>query len=133
MSFLYIEPYEVRHEILVRTKDMEGWMDLGLRGNEYIEIDELEPLKQRMLGADLVLTGIGGDYLLDASRVPVDVVRSGQIRRGAELIRSRAIWKDERFTRSANSSASSGAPGSVGKAYRVVVPATQPYGRFAHE
>jgi hypothetical protein len=59
MSFLYVEPYEVRHEILTRVRDLEAWMDLGLRGNEYIEVDELEPLKQRigefMLGKNPVL------------------------------------------------------------------------------
>jgi len=59
MSFLYVEPYEVRHEILTRVRDLEAWMDLGLRGDEYIEIDELEPLKQRigefMLGRNPVL------------------------------------------------------------------------------
>ena len=59
MSFLYIEPYEVRHEILVRVKDMESWMNLDLRGKAFIEIDELEPLKQRigtfMLGRNPVL------------------------------------------------------------------------------
>ena len=32
MSFLYVEPYEVRHEILTRVRDLEEWMDLGLRG-----------------------------------------------------------------------------------------------------
>ena len=63
MSFLYIEPYEVRHEILVRTRDMEAWMDLGLRGKEYIEIDELEPLKQRI-----------GEFLLTKNPVKIDGV-----------------------------------------------------------
>ena len=48
MSFLYVEPYEVRHEVLTRVKDMEAWMDLGLRGDRFIEPDELEPLKQRI-------------------------------------------------------------------------------------
>ncbi|MDH3413403.1 MAG: hypothetical protein OEM98_13080 [Gammaproteobacteria bacterium] len=48
MSFLYVEPYEVRHELLVRVKDMAEWMDLDLSGERYIEIDELEPLKQRI-------------------------------------------------------------------------------------
>lgn len=48
MSFLYIEPFEVRHEILTRVKDLESWMDLGLRGDQYIEIDELDPLKRRI-------------------------------------------------------------------------------------
>ncbi len=48
MSFLYIEPFEVRHEILARVKDLEAWLDLGLRGDEFIEVDENEPLKKRV-------------------------------------------------------------------------------------
>jgi hypothetical protein len=61
MSFLYVEPFEVRHEILTRIKDLEHWMDLGLRGSEYIEVDELEPLKQRI-----------GEFLLKKNPVKVD-------------------------------------------------------------
>ena len=61
MSFLYVEPYEVRHEILTRVKDLQAWMDLGLRGDEYIEVDELEPLKQRI-----------GEFLLTRNPVLVD-------------------------------------------------------------
>jgi hypothetical protein len=61
MTFLYIEPYEVRHEILTRVRDLEEWMDLGLRGNEYIEVDELEPLKQRI-----------GEFLLTRNPVLID-------------------------------------------------------------
>jgi len=48
MTFLYVEPHEVRHEVLIRVRDLEQWMDLGLRGEEYIEIDELDILKQRI-------------------------------------------------------------------------------------
>jgi hypothetical protein len=65
MSFLYVEPYEVRHEILTRVRDLAAWMDLGLRGDEFIEVDELEPLKRRigefMLGKNPVL--VDGDPL----------------------------------------------------------------------
>ena len=61
MSFLYVEPYEVRHEILTRVRDLEEWMDLGLRGDRYIEVDELEPLKQRI-----------GEFLLTRNPVLVD-------------------------------------------------------------
>jgi len=61
MSFLYVEPYEVRHEILTRVKDLGEWMDLGLRGDRYIELDELEPLKQRI-----------GEFLLSKNPVTVD-------------------------------------------------------------
>jgi hypothetical protein len=48
MSFLYIEPYEVRHEILARVKDLAAWMDLGLKGAEFIGADENESLKKRV-------------------------------------------------------------------------------------
>ncbi len=61
MSYLYIEPYEVRHEILARVKDLEEWMDLGLRSGEYIELDELEPLKQRI-----------GEFMLTKNPVRID-------------------------------------------------------------
>jgi len=61
MSFLYVEPYEVRHEILTRVKDLAEWTDLGLRGDRYIEIDELEPLKRRI-----------GEFLLARNPVKVD-------------------------------------------------------------
>ena len=61
LTFLYIEPYEVRHETLVRVKDLEAWMDLGLRGDEFIEVDEFEPLKKRV-----------GEFLLQHSKVTID-------------------------------------------------------------
>jgi hypothetical protein len=61
MTFLYIEPFEVRHETLVRVKDMESWMDLGLRGKEFIEVDEFESLKKRI-----------GEFFLKHSKVLID-------------------------------------------------------------
>ena len=61
MTFLYVEPYEVRHDILTRVKDLKQWMDLGLRGYEYIEADEWEPLKQRV-----------GEFLLNRNPVAID-------------------------------------------------------------
>ncbi len=61
MSFLYVEPFEVRHEILTRVKDLAAWMDLGLRGDAYIELDELEPLKRRI-----------GEFLLTRNPLRVD-------------------------------------------------------------
>jgi hypothetical protein len=61
MTFVYIEPYEVRHETLARVKDLEQWIDLGLRGDEFIEIDEFEPLKKKI-----------GEFLLGHSNVLID-------------------------------------------------------------
>jgi len=61
MTFLYIEPFEVRHETLVRVKDLEAWLNLELRSQEYIEVDEFEPLKNKV-----------GQFLLQHSRVKID-------------------------------------------------------------
>jgi hypothetical protein len=61
MTFLYVEPYEVRHEVLTRVKDLEEWMDLGLRGDEFIEVDELEPLKERI-----------GEFIMGRNPVLID-------------------------------------------------------------
>ena len=61
MSFLYIEPYEVRHEVLARVKDLEAWLELGLRGDEFIEADENEPLKKRV-----------GEFFLERDKVLID-------------------------------------------------------------
>jgi len=47
-TYLYIEDYEVRHEILVRVKDMMTWMDFDLRGDEFIEEDEFDPVRQQV-------------------------------------------------------------------------------------
>ena len=61
MSYLYVEDYEVRHEVLTRVKDLVNWMDLGLRGDEYIEIDELDELRKRI-----------GEFLLTRNKVLID-------------------------------------------------------------
>jgi hypothetical protein len=47
-TYLYIEPYEVRHEILVRVKDMMAWMEFDLQGNEFIEADEFNPVREQV-------------------------------------------------------------------------------------
>lgn len=51
----------MRHEILTRVKDLANWMDLGLRGDEHIEMDELDNLKQRI-----------GEFLLTRNEVLID-------------------------------------------------------------
>ena len=60
-AFFYIEPYEVRYEILARVKDLASWIDLGLRGEEYIEEDEFEGLKARI-----------GEYFLNSDKVLIN-------------------------------------------------------------
>ncbi len=61
LSYLYIEPFEVRHEILTRVRDLEPWLDLGLRGDEFIEADENDELKQRV-----------GEFFLEQENLVID-------------------------------------------------------------
>ena len=60
-SYLYVEPYVVRHEILIRPRDLSHWLDLGLADERYIQPDEFQPLLERM-----------GDFLLQRNPVTVD-------------------------------------------------------------
>ncbi len=48
LSFLYIDPYEVRHEVLVRIMDLEPWIDMKYKLDDYIEVEELDALKNRI-------------------------------------------------------------------------------------
>lgn len=61
MSFLYIEPYEVRHEILIRVRDVEEWIKFDFQDQEFIEIEELEPVKEKI-----------GKFLLSKNKVKID-------------------------------------------------------------
>ena len=44
-AYLYIEPYEVRKEIVVRPKDIQEWLDLEFRSDGVIPVDQQEELK----------------------------------------------------------------------------------------
>lgn len=46
-GFIYIEPYEVRKEIIVRPRDLQYWIDLGLADRETIPVEIQAELKQR--------------------------------------------------------------------------------------
>ena len=48
LSFLYIDPYEVRHEVLVRIKDLDYWMDLGYDIDDKIPVDEQGNVKDKV-------------------------------------------------------------------------------------
>ena len=45
MSFLYVEPREVRHEVLVRVRDLQDWTDLRLKSGATISADEQARVK----------------------------------------------------------------------------------------
>lgn len=60
-TFLYIEPFEVRNEILVRVKDLMTWVDFDLRGDEYIEADEFNRVREQI-----------GQFFMERENVAID-------------------------------------------------------------
>jgi len=83
MSFLYVEPGEVRHEVLTRVRDLEEWMDLGLRGKDRIEADEWVGLMARV-GAFLLTRN---QVLIDGQTIAPTVTRSNFVSAGRSGIR----------------------------------------------
>ncbi|MGH6636318.1 MAG: hypothetical protein ACRED0_09375, partial [Gammaproteobacteria bacterium] len=75
MSFLYIEPYEVRQEILLRVKDILANLDIKLRDESEIAADELETVKQAVV-----------DFLETRNRVSVDEREPRRILDSAEYV-----------------------------------------------
>jgi len=67
-AFLYVEPFEVRKEIVVRPKDLQYWVDLGLDGKEVIPAADQDALKKRVT-----------EFLLKRCPVEIDGVRTEPI------------------------------------------------------
>lgn len=59
--FLYIEPFEVRKEIVIRPVDLQRWVDLGIDINAVIPVESQPELKRRV-----------GEFLKDKHPVKID-------------------------------------------------------------
>jgi hypothetical protein len=46
-AFLYVEPYEVRKEIVFRPKDLQQWVDLGLEGKDTVRAEDYPEIISR--------------------------------------------------------------------------------------
>ena len=90
-TYLYIEPYEVRHEILVRVKDMITWIDFDLQGSEYIEEEEFDPVRQGI--AQFFMTR--ESVLIDGKRLKPILDRTAYVE--SSMLRSRFIEIPERI------------------------------------
>lgn len=47
-GFIYVEPFEVRKEIIARPKDLQRWVDLGLEGKTTIPVEMQAEIKQKV-------------------------------------------------------------------------------------
>ena len=70
MSFLYVDPYEIRHEVLVRLKDLDQWIELQYGIDDVLEVTELDSIKNLVADFlikrnDVYIDGIKGSPTLD--------------------------------------------------------------------
>ena len=70
-SYLYVETYEVRHELLLRLHDLQPWLDLGLLDSRTVEEGERGALKQK-IGAFLLARN---PLSIDGAAVPPQLDR----------------------------------------------------------
>ena len=76
-GFIYVEPFEVRKEIVVRPFDLQRWIDLGLEGRSTIPVDMQAEMVRRI-----------GDFLrtrqpvtIDGESVDAELVRANFLER----------------------------------------------------
>jgi hypothetical protein len=48
-GFIYVEPYEVRKEIIVRPRDVQRYVDLGLEGRDTIPVEMQAEIRQKVI------------------------------------------------------------------------------------
>lgn len=76
MTFLYVEPYEVRFEILIRLKALAAWMSLDVPADKPIEAEQQARLREQI-----------GQFLLQHSQVKIDGAKSRPLLDRVEFVR----------------------------------------------
>ena len=76
MTFLYVEPYEVRFEVLIRLKALAAWMPLDVPEQAPIDADTQAGLREQI-----------GQFLVQQSRVRIDGARSRPLLDRVEFVR----------------------------------------------
>ena len=76
MSFLYVEPREVRHEGLMRVRDLQSWTDLNLEDAELIDEEAQNHIKE-----------IASDFFMQRNPLKIDGVISCANTSRAEFLR----------------------------------------------
>lgn len=76
MTFLYVEPYEVRFEILVRLKTLAAWMSLDVGEETPLDTNTQARLRQQI-----------GQFFMQHSQVQIDGARSRPLLDRVEFVR----------------------------------------------
>ncbi|MFC3614881.1 hypothetical protein ACFORG_14010 [Lutimaribacter marinistellae] len=83
MSFLSMEPREVRHEIIFRLRDLEGWVDLGLGATSSLGAEQMAEVAPRAKS----FFAARNPVVIDGERVAASDIRVSRIAVGVEGLR----------------------------------------------
>ncbi len=68
MEYLYVDPYEVRHEVLIRLKDLEYWIPLNYKIDDLILANEIDSIKNYV-----------ADFMIQRNKVIIDGIEVSPI------------------------------------------------------
>ncbi len=78
MAFLYIEPQQIKSEVVVRVKEMARWANLELRDDSIIHPDEFAIIKQKVADFLLAKNSLTTGSAISAPKLDrVDYIRMG--------------------------------------------------------
>ena len=80
MSFLYVEPREVRHEGIMRLRDLQGWTDLNLKDNEFLDVEDQKHIKE-----------VASSFFMQRNPLKIDGVLSSTNTSRAEFLRITSV------------------------------------------
>lgn len=76
-AFLYVDPFEVRKEIILRPRDLQRWVDLGIDGADVIPAESQPEMLRRI--ADFLRTRQA--VVIDGRSVEPELLRASFLRR----------------------------------------------------
>ena len=83
-GFIYVEPFEVRKEIIARPKDLQRWIELGLEGKTVISVDMQVEIKQKVAEflaqhQPITIDGSSAEGILDSINFLERTMSSSQV------------------------------------------------------
>ena len=80
MSFLYVEPRVIRHEGIMRVRDLQSWTKLNLKDNELLDIEDQKHVKE-----------VASTFFMQRNPLKIDGVLSNANYYRAEFLRITSV------------------------------------------
>lgn len=96
MTFIYVEPREIRHETLIRVRDIDGWLGLGLLSGDVLAPEDQNEIK----AAALAFLSKRNAVMIDNTQAASESGRAEILKiddAGFQIIENRPVTADAAF------------------------------------